>query len=886
MMYARNQVPPQFRSRCVLSHSLRAFGPLLMAVFLLSSFESALASTQAASGQWLQPIAPLTLHHDAADLRSHVEADKPFSITGPCGALIGRQDGSFEAWIFPVKLLSEMRIEARVDNYDVPINVNGLAAEIQVGFDHTTITYAHISFTVKETFFATRCAQQDGTGVMAIFQIDAVRPVTLAFSIKPEVQRMWPAATSGEVNPEWVSAGAGTATLNDTTRPGGSQAHYGPGWYMLHTDFPDLAGAIAIPGTEPGILPPYQEKPQTYPLQFILRYDPHRDAGKCFPLLMAISTDRASADKEALQAKLTNLVSHFADLYDATAKYYQQFTQDQTSIETPDDAFNRNFLRSEVAIDQMSVRLGDELGLVAGISSSGNSTRPGFGWFFGRDSLYTPWAFNSEGDFERTREALLFLMKRERSDGKMPHEFSQTAALVNWSQMPYEYAAADATPLFIMAMEDYWKSTGDTAFLRDHWNSVQRAWQFETSHDSDGIFDNSQGTGWVESWPQGMPHQEIYLAALDQQASRAMAALSHAIGQEILTQQAGARADRLAAEIPADYSEADGMYAFSRNPNGTRDATATVFPALAWWGGAFALPNPDTMFERWASDEFSTDWGARDVGDHEAVFDPMSYHQGSVWPLFTGWLSIAEYRTGRNLDGYAHLMQNANLTTEQDLGAVTELLSGSFFVPFGRSTSHQMWSSAMVVIPTLRGLFGIAPDAPENKLIVDPQLPAQWDHAVVRRIHVGDSVADLEFARTGQTLEVSLINIHDQKMPGLRIEPGPLAKNAGAKTTSDGREMQIPLPAVEVGLLTDAQTALPLPGASTSEMKIINQQGGPRTLKLTIEAQGGSRQELLLRRNVANLKVKIDGAQSDGDRLKILIPAGPGYQRQNVILSW
>lgn len=63
-----------------------------------------------------------------------------------------------------------------------------------------------------------------------------------------------------------------------------------------------------------------------------------------------------------------------------------------------------------------------------------------------------------------------------------------------------------------------------------------------------------------------------------------------------------------------------------------------------------------------------------------------SYHQGSAWPLFTGWVALAEYRARRVLSGYQHLMQNADLTWFEDPGAVTELLSGAFFQSLGRST--------------------------------------------------------------------------------------------------------------------------------------------------------------------------------------------------------
>ena len=193
--------------------------------------------------------------------------------------------------------------------------------------------------------------------------------------------------------------------------------------------------------------------------------------------------------------------------------------------------------------------------------------------------------------------------------------------------------------------------------------------------------------------------------------------------------------------------------------DGTLDRTATVYPAIAWWNGGEGLAHPEASFRRWASHDFSTDWGLRDVAESDPVYDPISYHQGSVWPLFTGWASMAEYRAGHALAGYAHLMQNADLTTAQDLGAVTELLSGAFFQPFGRSTSHQLWSSAMVITPALRGMFGVDVDGLSGSVHLDPHLPADWDNAEVERLHVGQSVCSLEYQRQGQSLVVKVSTI-------------------------------------------------------------------------------------------------------------------------------
>ena len=105
----------------------------------------------------------------------------------------------------------------------------------------------------------------------------------------------------------------------------------------------------------------------------------------------------------------------------------------------------------------------------------------------------------------------------------------------------------------------------------------------------------------------------------------------------------------------------------------------------------------------------ATDWGHRILSDRSELYDPLSYHYGSVWPLFTGWASVAAYRYGRPHVGYQALMANALLTESGALGYVTELLSGDFNAPFGRSSHHQIWSEAMVVTPLVRGLLGIEP---------------------------------------------------------------------------------------------------------------------------------------------------------------------------------
>jgi hypothetical protein len=430
-------------------------------------------------------------------------------------------------------------------------------------------------------------------------------------------------------------------------------------------------------------------------------------------------------------------------------------------------------------------------------------------------------------------------------------------------------------------MEDYVEASGDRAFLERNWPAIEKAWEFERAHDTDGdgIYDNSQGTGWVESWIPKMPHQEIYLALLDEEASGAMARLSQRMQKADVASQASERAKSIATKIPQEYTQQKGMYAFSYNGAEGVDNTATIYPAVAWWDGHASLPQTDEMFERWASDEFSTDWGTRDVGHHEAIYDPISYHQGSVWPLFTGWTSVAEYRTGHSLSGYAHLMQTANLTTAQDLGAVTELLSGDFLTPFGRSTSHQLWSSAMVVIPAVRGMFGLSLDAEAHTITVDPRLPARWDHVTLHNLRLGDQLIDLRFERGADGWEVRAQG-NDSKFVALK------STATGARVLASGA-LGIPTPGVEVGMDYGADGALPRPGARTEMMKVLRQEAGPRSLTLLLEAQGSSTQTLFLRQRERRARISVEGGTvgSDG-KLQVRFPAGEGYTRKQVMLHW
>jgi hypothetical protein len=358
------------------------------------------------------------------------------------------------------------------------------------------------------------------------------------------------------------------------------------------------------------------------------------------------------------------------------------------------------------------------------------------------------------------------------------------------------------------------------------------------------------------------------MALLDAQASDAMHELASAIGDGEVAASSSARATKVRAMLEREYFDpGSGEYAFSFNA-GTVNRTRTIFPALAWWSDAAGLAHPTASLRAFASHELDADWGARDVAASDPMFDGMSYHQGSVWPLFTGWGAMAEYRGGHPLAGYQMLMQNVDLTWAQDPGAVTELLSGDFFEPFGRSTSHQLWSSAMVITPILRGMFGISGDALTHTLTVQPRLPASWQEATVRSLHVGDSVVDVIYRREGSAMVLSLKSMS-----------GPPLKLAHADSRG---EVRVALP----GITVEMPHGLPLRGSRTAQPKVLVEHIASRTYEVELEGIAGSEMTMRVVRNDPQAMVSVEGGAISGDILRVQFPAGGGYVTQHVTLRW
>ncbi len=859
---------------------MRRFVLFFLALAALLAFPSVHVLRAQALTAGVAPFAPLPrfpMDGNPLVLTREARPNLPFSVVGPRGAILGQQDGVFELWSLPVKVLHEAHLSARVEGYDVPIDLNECAATIEVRPDHTTVTYAHAAITVRQHMFIPHTAANGIAAAVVLFEVHAIGRAELTLSFAPSMERMWPAPNFGRPNGSWVPYGTGGA-------------------FALETDNPGFFGFVAMPNASPGPIRPYQERPKTEPLAFRFHYDPAVNDAQFYPLLTAVSDGGGSGApaRTALLERLMAAAATVPALYSGTAAFYATLFDRTLTLHTPDAEFNDALRWATVSIEQSRVVMAsgsntasgsgtaskEASGLAGGWFTSGDSARPGFGWFFGRDTLWTLFAVNSFGDFALSRSATDFLLAHQRADGKMMHEYSQTATDVDWAHLPYLYAAADATPLFVMEMEDYVRASGDLDYLRRHWDNVRRAFAFTRAHTTDGVYDNTEGTGWVEEWVPKLPHQEIYLAALDQQSAESFSRLALLMGDRALSAEARGTADAIRAKL-AGYRGADGTYAFSRNADGTYEAVPTIFPAVAWWSGHLALPAAAPTFRGWDGPRFATDWGLRSVATDAAIYDPISYHHGSVWPLYTGWVAMAQYRTGRAAQAFANLQADARLTTLEDPGAITEVISGEFLEPLGRSSSHQLWSSAMLLAPAVRGLLGLEVDALNHTLRLAPQLPAAWDEITADYVRVGDDSFHIAIERRDGQME---LDVSSGTPTVLCLAEALPAAPCTAKPERHHLATR-PLPPVEVSLpYVPARE-----GARTGAVKLIEEERTGNSLVLTLAAPAASTQTLRLRVNGRALPhLSVDGGTLSGGDLAVAFDqdATGNYKQKTVAIRW
>jgi glycogen debranching enzyme len=659
----------------------------------------------------------------ALELKRTVRNWEFLPVVGSRAGLFGDESGRMEAWVYPLKIFRDLHVIFHVGDRALP--AESLSRTLTVRPESATLLYAGDSFRVIETLFV----PVTEPGAVILFEVETEQPLEVEAAFVTDFQLEWPAALGGAF-----------ATWD-------AKQHA----FIFGEETKKYAALLGSPTAADGRLAYQTNYSSSSENSFRLGVTPKGKETKVLAVAASVA-GRANAEKT-----YQHLVTSYVEMLRDSDDFYRAYLGRTVSLDLPDKNLQQAYDWARISTVQGLVAnpyLGT--GFVAGYRTSGTSQRPGFAWFFGRDSLWTSFALNAEGDYSSTRTAIDFISKFQRDDGKIPHEISQSATLVAWfKDYPYAYASADATPLFIIAMNDYVARSGDVTFAREKWDNVWRAYQFlRSTYDWQGFAQNAgAGHGWVEGGPLLPVKSEYYQAGLSVEALRALSQLARLLGKSDISRDLAAEFDRQKPALDkAFWSPEKKIYAFALKSDNQRSDEASVLATVPMWFGLADGSHSDEMITQLADADHETDWGMRIVSSHSPVYDGSGYHYGSVWPLFTGWASAGEYRYHRVHPGYFNLRANAALAADGALGHFTEVLSGDYYQSLSTSSPHQIWSAAMVISPILRGMFGLETDVSNHRITLTPHTPADWTSFAIHNVHIGNVSADFQYHKTQDSI--------------------------------------------------------------------------------------------------------------------------------------
>jgi glycogen debranching enzyme len=418
----------------------------------------------------------------------------------------------------------------------------------------------------------------------------------------------------------------------------------------------------------------------------------------------------------------------------------------------------------------------------------------GLPWFvapFGRDSLIVSLQnILIYPEFARgTLDILGSLQAKEEDNyrdaepGKILHEI-RYGELAHFKLIPHTpyYGTADATPLYLITLHAAWRATGDRGLLERHLKTAEACLSWIDRYgdrDGDGFQEYQtrspagyENMGWKDSgdcvvYPDGTlvkgPKALCELQGYVYDAWVRMAEIFDALGKGQQAQALRAKAASIFDRFnEAFWDENLGFYAYALDGEKKKVLTVASNAGHCLWSGIVSPDRAKKVVERLMAPDMWSGWGIRTLSALNPAFNPYNYQTGSVWPHDNSIIAMGFKSYGfaaeaaRIADDISEAGRHFLVNQLPELYTGFERNETTFPVQYIGANVPQAWAAGSAFM-LMQALLGFLPDAPRNKLYVDPSLPAWLPDLTIQDLRIGKHKFDICFRREGERTEFEVL---------------------------------------------------------------------------------------------------------------------------------